>query len=196
MERDLHSPGTYDYRQYDRVWRRVAPDMEPYPDMADLPGQPTPAENAAPMPAPAAEEQLPGAQMDPCCMGSAAMEMLGVIQGFIEEELADCRYYQAFARQAPSWARQHLRQIATEEACHARRLMAVYYLSLPAAATGLPSAVSGSAWGSGAPPCGSATTPRPAAASTTPGPRTAPRIPAWESSWASSAPMSTATRRC
>lgn len=128
MERDLHSPSTYDYRQYDRVWRRVAPDLEPYPDMADLPGQPTPAENAAAVPAPAAEEQLPGAQMDPCCMGTAAMEMVDVIQGFIEEELADCRYYQAFARQAPSWARQHLRQLATEEGNHARRLMAVYYL--------------------------------------------------------------------
>ena len=99
--------------------------------MAKLPGQPTPETNQSSEAVPAAqspEEQLPGAQADPCCMGSSAEEMLPVMEGFIEVELSDRRYYMAFARQAPSWARQHLRQIATEEACHARRLMAVYYL--------------------------------------------------------------------
>lgn len=126
MERDLHTQDAYDYRRYDQVWRRVAPGMEAYPaapPVAELPGQPQAA-----VPSPVSEEQLPGAQMDPCCMGSAAEEMLGVIQGFIEEELEDCCYYQAFARQAPSWARQHLREIAAAENGHARRLMAVYYL--------------------------------------------------------------------
>jgi len=138
MEQDLHSPDVYDYRQYDRVWQRVAPNLEPYPGIretavpaiAELPGQPAPqqtAQSAQPSDV-AAEEQLPGAQANPCCMGSAAAEMLEVIAGFIEEELADRRYYLAFARQAPSWARQRLRDLAASSGNRAKRLMAVYYL--------------------------------------------------------------------
>ena len=70
----------------------------------------------------------PGAQTDPCCMGSAAMESIAVLAGFVEEELADCRHYTAFARQAPAGARTALQKLAAEEAEHARMLMAVYYL--------------------------------------------------------------------
>ena len=139
MERDLHSPGVYDYRQYDRVWQRVAPNLDPYPAgrmpaMAELPGQPS--DGAAPQesePAPALqtaqELQLPGAQADPCCMGSSAEDMLPVVEGFIEVELADRRYYAAFARQAPSWARQQLRELSAAAAARAKRLMAAYYLT-------------------------------------------------------------------
>jgi hypothetical protein len=61
-------------------------------------------------------------------MGSAAAEMLEVLTGFIEDELADQRYYLALSRQAPAWARQHLRDIAADEGGHAQRLMAVHYL--------------------------------------------------------------------
>ena len=61
-------------------------------------------------------------------MGSAAAEMLEVLTGFIEEELADRRDFLAMSRQAPVWARQRLRDIAGDEGGHARRLMAVYYL--------------------------------------------------------------------
>ena len=32
MERHSHSPEVYDYRQYDRIWQRVAPTLEPYPE--------------------------------------------------------------------------------------------------------------------------------------------------------------------
>ena len=74
------------------------------------------------------ESQLPGAAQNPCCMGSAAAEMLEVLTGFIEEELADRRYFLAMSRQAPSWARQRLRDIAADEGAHARRLMAAHYL--------------------------------------------------------------------
>lgn len=42
-------------------------------------------------------EHLPGAEENPCCMGTMAQEELGVIEGFIEVELADRRTYQAFA---------------------------------------------------------------------------------------------------
>ena len=128
---------TYDFRRYDRVWKRVSPNLEPYPDfqkeavtaMAELPG------GSPNVPAPPAGpeqdgglEQLPGAQADPCCMGSAAKDMLEVIEGFIEAEVADRRYYQAFARQAPSWARPQIRDLAADAGMHAKRLMAIYYL--------------------------------------------------------------------
>ena len=142
MEQNVHRPEIYDYRQYDRVWQRVAPNLEPYPGMRQSPeSQNSPAE-AAPAAAPAnhtaaimapaaqtkQESQLPGAAQKPGCMGSAAAEMLEVLTGFIEEELGDRRYYLALSRQAPVWARQRLRDIAADEGGHARRLMAVHYL--------------------------------------------------------------------
>ena len=130
MAQNLHSPEVYDFRRYDRVWQRVAPDLEPYPGMN---AAAVPARQSQTEPAPAAalarqESQRPGAAQDPCCMGSAAAEMLEVLTGFIEEELADRRYFLAMSRQAPSWARQRLRDIAADEGAHARRLMAAHYL--------------------------------------------------------------------
>ena len=122
MERNLHSPEVYDYRQYDRIWQRVAPNLEPYPGfqgktapaLAELPGQQSataqPAASGAPESpqttgrsaalTPAQEAELPGAEVNPCCMGTAAAEMLEVLAGFVEGELTDQRYYQALARQA------------------------------------------------------------------------------------------------
>lgn len=140
MAQNLHSPEVYDFRRYDRVWQRVAPDLEPYPGMnggaRSAPSQPAAAAGAsgtaqqAGLPAAVSrqEAQLPGAAQDPCCMGSAAAEMLEVLTGFIEEELEDRRYFLALSRQAPSWARQRLRDMAAEEGAHARRLMAAHYL--------------------------------------------------------------------
>ena len=76
-----------------------------------------------------AELTLPGAQADPCCMGTAALESLEVLQGFIREELADRRTYLFLARRAPTAeARQVFRAIASDEARHARRLLATVYL--------------------------------------------------------------------
>ena len=162
MEQSLHTPKPYDYRQYDRIWQRVAPELEPYPGwkeqavpaLADLTsggsaaaeadGAGTAAQAADNAPEPAGqtgtsqeaqtsggltlaeEAQLPGAEENPCCMGTAASEMLAVIQGFIDAELLDQRYDLALARQAPSWARGRMRELAA--AAGARRLMAVYYL--------------------------------------------------------------------
>ena len=142
MEQTVHSPQVYDYQQVRHIWQRVAPGMEAYPGTEEIaapamaaqpvPAAQPPAQGAAPAgltPAQVrAEEQLPGAEADPCCMGSAAAEMLEVIEGFIEEELSDRRYYLAFARQAPAWARQRLRDLAADGGAHAKRLMAVYYL--------------------------------------------------------------------
>lgn len=127
MDQQVHTPEVYDYRQYDRVWQRVAPTLEPYPGMGQA-AETAPTANGMPMALARQESQLPGAEQNPCCMGSAAAEMLGVLTGFIEEELAERRYYLAFSRQAPAWARQRLRELAAEAEDHARRLMAVYYL--------------------------------------------------------------------
>lgn len=151
MDQSLHTPEVYDFRQYDRIWQRVAPNLEPYPGMnqamadpsSSVPMNPVPAGTpaagtvpAAPSAAPAAmsaaqpqqEGQLPGAEQNPCCMGSAALEMLDVLAGYIEEALSDRRSTMALVRQAPSWARQRLRDIAAGQASQARRLMAAYYL--------------------------------------------------------------------
>lgn len=131
MEQNVRGADVYDFRQYDRIWQRVAPNLEPYPSVRPEEGAVVPAMAEQPSvpgsPAPP-ESQLPGAETDPCCMGSAAAEMLEVLTGFVEEELADRRYFLALARQAPSWARQRLREMADDEGLHARRLMAVYYL--------------------------------------------------------------------
>lgn len=160
MEHTTQTPEVYDFRQYDRIWQRVAPNLEPYPGMtasaqqtasarseaAGLP--PAPAAPMAPVPAvpaspaapavPAAPEApavpvpaipaLPGAERNPCCMGTEAAEMLGVITGYIEAALSDRRYLLALARQAPSWARRDLRDMAEELQDQARRLMAAHYL--------------------------------------------------------------------
>jgi len=115
MDQNLRGGETaapYDYRRFDRVWQRLAPG----------------GEDAVPETAPQPAAALPGAEEDPCCMGTAAGEMLEVLEGFIEDEAADFRYYLALAAQAPPWARQTLRGMAADEADHARRLMAVCYL--------------------------------------------------------------------
>ena len=147
VSQTLHNAAGYDFRQYDRIWKRVAPDLEPYPGMGAgiaegaavapmqaappvPPVSPIPAAQAVTeegMPA-ARQEQLPGADPDPCCMGTAAQAVVDVVAGFVEEELADRRYLLAMSRQAPAWARQRLRDMAAEEGAHARRLMAAYYL--------------------------------------------------------------------
>ena len=127
MEKTLHPPEAYDFRKYDRIWQRVAPDLEPYPDLRQeesaVPAAAAPAQEAAP-----AMETLPGAAADPCCMGSAAQEELEVLFGFIEVELSDRRAYLALARQAPAFARGTLRDMAAAAGAAAKRLAAACYL--------------------------------------------------------------------
>lgn len=132
MENELSAAqnAAYDYRCCERVWQRVDPTLDPYPDVraaaamaADTPGDGLSAAERN------AELTLPGAQADPCCMGTAALESLEVLQGFIREELADRRTYLFLARRAPTAeARQVFRAIASDEARHARRLLAAVYL--------------------------------------------------------------------
>lgn len=132
MENELSAAqnAAYDYRRCARVWQRVDPTLDPYPDVraaaamaADTPGDGLSAAERN------AELTLPGAQADPCCMGTAALESLEVLQGFIREELADRRTYLFLARRAPTVeARQVFRAIASDEGRHARRLLAAVYL--------------------------------------------------------------------
>ena len=125
MEQTLHSPQVYDFRQHDRIWQRVAPQLEPFPELRQ---QPAALHAMAETPAPQPPAVSPGADPDPCCMGSAAAESLGVLTGFVEESLADRQELLSLSRRAPQWARQTLRDMAADEAAHARRLMAVHYL--------------------------------------------------------------------
>lgn len=132
MENELSAAqnAAYDYRRCARVWQRVDPTLNPYPDVrataamaADTPGDGLSAAERN------AELTLPGAQADPCCMGTAALDSLEVLQGFIREELADRRTYLFLARRAPTAeARQMFRAIASDEGRHARRLLAAVYL--------------------------------------------------------------------
>ena len=132
MENELSAAqnAAYDYRRCARVWQRVDPTLNPYPDVrataamaADTPGDGLSAAERN------AELTLPGAQADPCCMGTAALESLEVLQGFIREELADRRTYLFLARRAPTAeVRQMFRAIASDEGRHARRLLAAVYL--------------------------------------------------------------------
>ena len=136
MEQRQQGPEVYDFRQHDHIWKRVAPGLEPYPASGQGAGVPAEAvmrqggagttrEDAAEI---RQESLLPGAEPNPCCMGTAAAEALNVLTGFLEEELRDRRICQTMARQAPTWARQRLRELAAEEGEHAGRLAAVYYL--------------------------------------------------------------------
>lgn len=132
MENELSAAqnAAYDYRRCARVWQRVDPTLDPYPDVraaaamaADTSGDGLSAAERN------AELSLPGAQADPCCMGTAALESLEVLQGFIREELAARRTYLFLARRAPTAeVRQVFRAIASDEGRHARRLLAAVYL--------------------------------------------------------------------
>lgn len=110
----MELPTEADYRKYDTIWRRVAPDLNPYPEARE-------SESAA--------LSLPGAEANPCCMGTEASESIEVIQGFYREEIADARIYRILCRQtaAPD-ARRLFRAIAETAASHAKMLQAAIYL--------------------------------------------------------------------
>ena len=112
-------PEVYDFRQHDRLWRRVQPGLEPYPE-ADTSGGNQAQTSDAGMTL-AQESRLPGAEQNPCCMGT-------VLEGYIADELAERRLYLALAQRAPVWARQTMRELAEDEGDHARQLMTARYL--------------------------------------------------------------------
>lgn len=119
-------PEVYDFRQHDRLWRRVQPGLEPYPE-ADTSGGNQAQTSDAGMTL-AQESRLPGAEQNPCRMGTEAAELLTVLEGYIADELAERRLYLALAQRAPVWARQTMRELAEDEGDHARQLMTARYL--------------------------------------------------------------------
>ena len=102
--------------------------LEPYPSAEDAAPQPPSSQQELTPAQVRQESQLPGAVPDPCCMGTAAADMMEVLMGFLEEALSDRRHYLALARQAPVWARQRLRDIADGKLEHVRHLLAIHYL--------------------------------------------------------------------
>ena len=113
---------TMDYRQYDKIWQRVSPELNPYPEVRMENGG-TGGDTEGGL------ENLPGAEMDPCCMGSAAMDSLRILEGFIEDEVAGrCVFLRLSNRVRNPGACRLLRQIAGEKAAHIKQLMAAYYL--------------------------------------------------------------------
>ena len=132
MENELSAAqnAAYDYRRCARVWQRVDPTLDPYPDVRAA------AAMAADTPGDGLSAAVPMQQGSACAPGivssafrSAALESLEVLQGFIREELADRRTYLFLARRAPTAeARQVFRAIASDEGRHARRLLAAVYL--------------------------------------------------------------------
>lgn len=138
----------YDFRLYDRVWQRVAPGMDPFSVQTDAAGMTETAQETAPavpaapavsaampaadpsaVPTPAQEAELPGATPAPCCMGTAAQESLEVLEGFIQEELAESRCCQTLAcRIRNQQAAQLLCKAAQEKRGAAKELCAARFL--------------------------------------------------------------------
>ena len=143
----MENPTAYDYRMYDNVWQGVSPGCDPYGDIHaaqndrqrtdEMPPSANestgealgmqPRQNTPP--AAQNESTLPGAELNPCCMGSEALESIEVLEGFIEEELAQRRCYMGLAaRLCNNGAARLLRSLAQEKLEAARELKTAYYL--------------------------------------------------------------------
>ena len=86
-----------DYESCRRVWRRVSPELDPYPEEREEAG----------------------------CPAAPAPDLKG-LQEMIEGELGDRRAYLEAARRAPNpAARRMMQRMADREGAHARRLLAV-----------------------------------------------------------------------
>ncbi len=123
-----------DYARYDRIWQRVAPAMNPYPAVRASQALSVP-EGTAEMQAQPDQESLrqelalPGAQADPCCMGTEARELAAVLEGFGQEALADGATYRQLARFAPNrMAAAGLRELGRGADQRGRELAAAYFL--------------------------------------------------------------------
>lgn len=106
----------YDAAHCREVWKRVAPAEDPYPVTGEESG------------AQSGELSLPGAQADPCCMGSGAAGSVEVLQGFLREELGDAQVYAYLASRVPREMARTLRAMSEDEKRHARDLAAAIYL--------------------------------------------------------------------
>lgn len=117
MEEQLPAPQEYDFRRHDRIWQRVAPNLTPYPALR---------QSAA---ATESELRLPGAEANPCCLGSAAQEDLAVLEGFWREEQQAYCLQRQLVRCAPSpTSRAAMERLCSSTEELMRRLAAVHFL--------------------------------------------------------------------
>lgn len=118
----------YDYRVYDQIWQRVTPGVDPFSEDA-VSSSPTPAVQSVSRQESGGAAALPGAEQDPCCMGTNAQNSTLVLEGFIQEELAGARQCQCLAGHTRNQtAAQLFRRIACEKQAAARELCGAYYL--------------------------------------------------------------------
>lgn len=95
-----------DYQKNAKIWQRVSPSLAPYPAVRV---EPASSEVASPS-------------------GSGEREV-ALLRDFLRDELADAHIYRALAAFAPAANGQRLLFcFASEEAWHARRLQAAYFL--------------------------------------------------------------------
>ena len=93
---EIKKPCACDYEACREVWKRVAPGEDPYP-MADNANTQMSAQDS--------ELTLPGAEADPCCMGSEASVSVEVLQAFCARNLATrrCTRISPRARRGARW---------------------------------------------------------------------------------------------
>ena len=117
---EIKKPCACDYEACREVWKRVAPGEDPYP-MEDNANTQMSAQDS--------ELTLPGAEANPCCMGSEASVSVEVLQGFLREELGDAQVYAYLSSCTPrrEMARA-FRALSEDEKRHARDLAAAIYL--------------------------------------------------------------------
>ena len=124
-------PGV-DREVFERVWRRVMPE-----ERGDCPftlaEQEEPAAGALPaLAVPAAPQVVTLGQADEgtdiSCLGPASAAYGTALQGYINDELADWRRYQALARRTPGGGGRMLAAVAADERRHAKKLSTAYFL--------------------------------------------------------------------
>ena len=123
----------YDYRAYDQIWERVTPGVDPYAEDAVNPSPAPAVQSVQPIqPVPRQESgaaTLPGAEPNPCCMGTNAQDSVEVLEGFIQEELAASRCCQSLGNHVRNQAAAQLfRRFANEKQAAAREMCGAYYL--------------------------------------------------------------------
>lgn len=124
-------PGV-DREVFERVWRRVMPE-----ERGDCPftlaEQEEPAAGALPaLAVPAAPQVVTLGQADEgtdiSCLGPASAAYGTALQGYIDDELADWRRYQALTRRTPGGGGRMLAAVAADERRHAKKLSTAYFL--------------------------------------------------------------------
>ena len=124
-------PGV-DREVFERVWRRVMPE-----ERGDCPftltEQEEPAESTLPALAVPASPQVATLRQadegaDIACLGPASAAYGTALQGYIDDELADWRRYQALARRTPGGGGRMLAAVAADERRHAKKLSTAYFL--------------------------------------------------------------------